>query len=372
MNVLITGSNGFIGKNLKSNLLARKPEVENIFCFDLGTSDEELLEFCGSVDFVFHLAGVNRPEKIEEFYSGNSDLTQKVLSYLVENGNSCPVLLSSSTQALLDNDYGKSKKQAEDLVFAYAKEHNVSVYVYRLPGVFGKWCRPNYNSVVATFCHNVANGEQLTVNGREIEIKLVYIDDVINDFLVAMEGNKNLNNDRFCKVPITHETTLGELADTIESFKESRKTLLVTDMTDVLKKKLYSTYLSYLPENEFSYIPTMNKDFRGSFTELIRTPDRGQISVNIVKPGIIKGQHWHNTKTEKFIIVSGEGAIRFRKIGSDQRIEYAVDSSQIEIIDIPVGYTHSIENTGETDMVFLIWCNELFDPENPDTFYEEV
>ena len=258
------------------------------------------------------------------------------------------------------------------MVIAYGKKHSIPVYVYRLPGVFGKWCRPNYNSVVATFCHNIAYGEQIIVNRRETSIRLVYIDDVVRDFLAAMEGSKTQNKDGFCEVPITHDTTLGKLADTIEAFKDSRDLLSVSDMSDPFTKKLYSTYLSYLPEDKFSYTPKTNTDSRGSFTELIKTPDRGQISVNVVKPGITKGQHWHNTKTEKFIVVSGEGVIRFRKIGSNQCIEYAVSSKRIEIIDIPVGYTHSIENTGDSDMVFIIWCIEIFDPLNPDTFYEEV
>jgi len=372
MSVLITGSNGFIGRNLKANLLARKPEVDKIFCFDLGTSDKELSEYCGNVDFVFHLAGINRPEKTEEFYSGNSDLTQKLLDFLEKQQNTCPVLLSSSTQALLDNDYGKSKKQAEDLVFAFGEKHRIPVYVYRLPGVFGKWCRPNYNSVVATFCNSIAHGEQIRVDGRETVIELVYIDDVINGFIAAMNDKPHRDDYGFCVVPISYKTNLGKLADIIETFKESRKTLSITDMSNPFEKKLYSTYLSYLPENEFSYTPVMHVDSRGSFTELVKTPERGQISINTIRPGITKGRHWHNTKTEKFIVVSGEGLIRFRKIGSDARIKYKVSSKRIEVVDIPVGYAHSIENTGESDLVVLIWCNELFDPENTDTYSEEV
>ena len=372
MNILITGANGFIGKNLKVNILAQKSEEDRVFCHDLETSDDELLEFCGVVDFVFHLAGVNRPEKNEEFYQGNSGLTQKLLDFLEKQQNLCPVLMPSSIHASSDNDYGKSKKQAEDLLFAYGKKHGATVYVYRLPGVFGKWCRPNYNSVVATFCHNIAHDEQVMINGRETAIRLVYIDDVVGEFLSAMRGVPNKKSDGFCEVPVTYETTLGELLDMIESFKDSRKSLSITDMSNPLKKKLYSTYLSYLPEEGFSYFPEMHRDSRGSFTELIKTFDRSQVSVNVIKPGVTKGQHWHNTKNEKFIVVFGSGVIRFRKIGQDQCLEYAVSSDPIEIVDIPVGYTHNIENTGGTDMVVLIWCNELLDPENPDTYYEEV
>jgi len=372
MNVLITGSNGFIGKNLKANIRAIRPEI-NILCFDIDTSEEELGIFCESADFVFHLAGINRPEKAESFYEGNTGLTQKLLTILEDKGNSCPILITSSSQALLDNDYGKSKKAAENEVFAYGEKHNSQVYVYRLPGVFGKWCRPNYNSVVATFCHKIAQGESIEINGRETEIKLVYIDDVIKEFLLAMDGLANFDNEnKFCEVPTVHEVSLGSIADSIESFRDSRKNLFIPDMLDPFQKKLYSTYLSYLPENQFSYEVVTHKDPRGSFTELLKTPDRGQMAVNIIKPGITKGQHWHNTKNEKFVVVSGKGAICFRKIGTDEVIKYSVSDEEIEIIDVPVGYTHSIINTGETDMVAFIWCNEVFDPNNPDTFFEEV
>jgi len=341
-------------------------------CFDIDTPEEKLSEYCGMADFVFHLAGINRPLKQEEFYEGNADLTQRVLKTLEQLGNTCPVLVTSSIQATLENDYGKSKKLAENYVFAYGKKNGAPIYVYRFSGVFGKWCRPNYNSVVATFCHNVANGEQLTINGRDTALKLIYIDDVIQEFFCALAGQPHLNSEGFCEVPEVYETTLGDLADKIESFRDSRSTFFVANMQNLFEKKLYSTYLSYLPEDEFSYTPKTNVDARGSFTELLKTPDRGQVSVNVIKPGITKGQHWHNTKNEKFIVIAGRGVVRYRKVGQDKVLEYPVSEEHIEILDIPVGYTHNIENTGDTNMVAIIWGNELLNPLNPDTYFEEV
>ena len=372
MNILVTGAHGFIGSNLIANLRAQNSNDATIFSYDQDSTEEELREYCQSADFVFHLAGINRPKDAKEFYEGNTDLTHQVLGYLEEYENRCPVLLSSSIQAALDNDYGKSKHQAEEALLDYGKRHGSPVHVYRLPGVFGKWCRPNYNSVVATFCYKVAHGEEVQVNGRETALTLVYIDDVVNEFIACLKGSPHQTDEDFCSVPTTHDTTLGELIDCIESFRDSRSTLAIANMSNGLEKKLYSTYLSYLPEGAFSYPVKMNRDERGSFTELFKSPERGQVSVNITKPGIVKGQHWHNTKTEKFVVVSGEAIIRFRKIGQSEVITYKVSGDALEVVDIPVGYTHSIENVGQDDMVALIWCNEVFNPDTPDTNFEKV
>ena len=372
MNILITGANGFIGRNLRVNLASIQDSGFNLLCYDLDNQPEDLVRFCQQADFVIHLAGVNRPQHADEFYQGNRDLTEQIIQVLESQRNFIPILLSSSTQAELDNDYGKSKLQAEGLVFAYGRRNQVPVYVYRLPGVFGKWCRPNYNSVVATFCHNIARGEQVVVNGRETALTLAYIDDVVQEFIAALRDKPYQNPDGYCSVPVIHQTTLGQLVDLIESFHASRQSLTVADMSAPFEKKLYSTYLSFLPDDGFAYLPEMRVDDRGSFTELVKTPDRGQVSVNIAKPGVTKGNHWHNTKNEKFIVVAGEAIIRFRQIGTDRIIEYAVSGDLITIVDIPVGYTHNITNSGDTDMVFIIWCNEVFDPDRPDTFYEEV
>ena len=280
-------------------------------------------------------------------------------------------LITSSIQAELDNPYGKSKKAGEDLFFEYAKKNNTEVLVYRLPNVFGKWCRPNYNSAVATFCHNIAHDLDITVNDPSHMMNLVYIDDVVNELLDALEGNAHKEDD-FCIVPVTHQISLGDIADQLYSFKDSRNTFQVADMSDAFTKKLYSTYLSYLPKNQLSYPLKMNIDNRGSFTEIFKSMDRGQVSVNISKPGISKGNHWHHTKIEKFLVVAGKGVIRFRKIDSVEVLEYFVSSDKLEVVDIPVGYTHNIENLGDTDMVTIMWVNEVFDPEHPDTYFEKV
>jgi UDP-2-acetamido-2,6-beta-L-arabino-hexul-4-ose reductase len=290
---------------------------------------------------------------------------------LKSNKNNCPVLITSSTQAELDNPYGKSKKGAEDLIFAYGEETGAKVLVYRLPNVFGKWCKPNYNSAVATFCFNIAHDLPIKVNDPDVMMNLVYIDDVVNEMLRAMEGNETREGD-FCKVPVVHTIKLGKVVEHIYSFKNSRSDLSIPDMADDFIKKLYATYLSYLLEKQFSYPLKMNVDNRGSFTEFIRTPERGQVSVNISKPGITKGNHWHHTKNEKFLVVSGQGVIRFRKVGTDEIIEYLVSGEKLEVVDIPPGYTHNIENLGETDMVTIMWANEPFDSEKPDTYYLEV
>ncbi|MDD4494274.1 MAG: capsular polysaccharide biosynthesis protein CapF [Eubacteriales bacterium] len=380
MNILITGANGFIGRNLVEtlkNVRDGKDKTRSIepsliiFVFEKDTDISLLDDFCAKADFVFNLAGVNRPQDPAEFMTGNFGFAAILLDTLKKHNNKCPVMLSSSIQAERDNPYGQSKKAGEELFFQYSKETGAPVYVYRFPNVFGKWCRPNYNSAVATFCHNIANGLPITVNDPDVVINLVYIDDVVDELLRALAG-KPTKTGNYCSVPVTHTVKLGEIAKLMYSFKASRDERSVPDMSDTFTSKLYATYLSYLPENEFSYPLKMNCDARGSFTEIIRTSDRGQYSVNISKPGITKGNHWHNTKNEKFIVVSGTGIIRFRKIGDTEVIEYPVSGDKIEVVDIPTGYTHNIENTGDTDMVTVMWANECFDPDKPDTYYEEV
>lgn len=381
MKILVTGAKGFVGKNLVAELENIKygkdktyPLTQDIeiYEYDTDTDKSMLSEFCKDCDFVFNLAGVNRPETESEFMTGNFGFASDLLDELKKNNNTCPVMLSSSTQASLDNPYGKSKKAGEDLFFDYSKETGAKVLVYRFPNVFGKWCRPNYNSAVATFCNNIANDLPIQVNDRNHKMTLVYIDDVINELVNALCGLETRDGD-YCKVSVEHNTTLGEIVDLIYSFKQSREDKSVPDMTEgSFSKKLYSTYLSYLPTDKFSYPLKMNIDNRGSFTEILRTADRGQVSVNISKPGITKGQHWHHTKNEKFLVVSGKGVIRFRKIDEKKVYEYFVSGDKLEVVDIPTGYTHNIENLGDTDMVIVMWCNECFNPDKPDTFFEEV
>lgn len=369
MKILVTGSNGFIGKNLIAEL--RNRNYTDILEYGRETNPSLLDEYCKEADFVFHLAGINRPKDQSEFMDGNYGFTSTLLEILKKHQNTCPVMISSSIQAELDNPYGISKRAGEDLLFEYSKDTGAKVLVYRFPNVFGKWCRPNYNSAVATFCHNVAHDLPVTVNDSSVVMNLVYIDDVVEELINALNGSENSVED-FCEVPVVHTITLGEIVGLIYSFKKSREERSVPDMSNVFTKKLYSTYLSYLPENQFSYDLKMNVDQRGSFTEFIKTPDRGQVSVNISKPGITKGNHWHHTKNEKFLVVSGKGVIRFRKIDSDEVIEYFVSGDKLEVVDIPTGYTHNIENLGDTDMVTIMWANEYFDPEKPDTYYLEV
>ncbi|WP_188205310.1 capsular polysaccharide biosynthesis protein CapF [Desemzia incerta] len=369
MKILITGSNGFIGKNLISELKNRN--YIDIFEYDKETDPKLLDQYCEDTDFVFHLAGVNRPKEQSEFMEGNFGFTSLLLDTLKKYNNACPVMISSSIQAELDNPYGESKKAGEDLLLNYSKETGAKVLIYRFPNVFGKWSRPNYNSAVATFCYNIAHDLPIQVNDPSVEMKLVYIDDVVTDLIKALEENENRQG-AFCSIPVVHTITLGEITKLLYSFKESRIDRTVPDMSDKFTKKLYSTYLSYLPEDKFSYELKMNVDQRGSFTEFIRTPDRGQVSVNISKPGITKGNHWHHTKNEKFLVVSGTGVIRFRKTDSEEVIEYFVSGDKMEVVDIPVGYTHNIENLGDSDMVTIMWVNEPFDPEQPDTHFMEV
>jgi len=369
MKILVTGAKGFIGKNLIAELRNRK--YVDIFEYDRDTDPSLLDEYCKEANFVFHLAGVNRPKDQSEFMEGNFGFTSDLLNSLKKHNNACPVMISSSIQAELNNPYGESKKAGEDLLLDYGVETGAKVLVYRFPNVFGKWCRPNYNSAVATFCHNIAHDLPIQVNDSNVVMNLVYVDDVVNELIEALEGNENKVGE-FCEVPVVHTITLGEIVDLICSFKKSREDRSVPNMSDAFAKKLYSTYLSYLPEDQFSYDLKMNVDQRGSFTEFIKTPDRGQVSVNISKPAITKGNHWHHTKNEKFLVVSGKGVIRFRKIDSAEVLQYFVSGDKMEVVDIPTGYTHNIENLGDSDMITIMWANEPFDPEKPDTYYLEV
>ena len=369
MKILITGAKGFIGKNLVAEL--RNRGYNDIFEFTRESDPLLLDSYTQECDFVFHLAGINRPKDEKEFMDGNYGFTSQLLELLRKNRNNAPILMTSSIQAEKDNPYGRSKKAAEELLFDHNNITGTKVYIYRLPNVFGKWSKPNYNTVVATFCHNIARGLDIQINDPNTELTLCYIDDVLEEFIAALEGKPTKQGD-YCFVPVTHHIKLGELAELIKSFKESRTNLSIPNMDDELTKKLYSTYLSFLPEDKFIYDLKMNTDHRGSFTEFIRTTDRGQFSINISKPGITKGNHWHHTKNEKFLVVSGEGLIRFRKIDSDEIIEYRVSGNKLQVVDIPTGYTHSIVNVGETDLVTVMWANECFDPERPDTYFLEV
>lgn len=381
MKILVTGAKGFVGKNLVAELHNIKEGktkhhslVANltIFEYDIDTSLNLLDTYCKQANFVFHLAGVNRPKEQSQFMDGNFGFTSQLLDCLKKHNNNCPIMISSSIQATLNNPYGVSKKAGEDLLLEYGKKTGAPIFIYRYPNVFGKWCRPNYNSAVATFCNNIAHGLPIQINDPNVLMTLVYIDDVINE-LIGCLANKATKTGDYYKVNIEHEIKLGEIVQLIKSFKETRTTLQVPNLSDAFTKKLYSTYLSYLPEDQFSYPLKMNIDDRGSFTEFIKSPDRGQVSVNISKPGITKGNHWHHTKNEKFLVVSGKGAIRFRKVDEPSEvIEYIVSGEKLEVLDIPVGYTHNIENLDETDMVTIMWVNEIFDPERPDTYFDVV
>lgn len=389
MNILVTGAKGFIGRNLIETLHNIRDDKDKsfglesditVFEYDVETDPALLDLYCKNSDFVFHLAGVNRPKDPKEFMEGNFGFTSILLDSLRKHNNTCPIMISSSIQAALNNPYGESKKAGEDLLFSYGKETGAKVYVYRFPNVFGKWCRPNYNSAIATFCHNIAHDLPIQVNDRSVNMTLVYIDDVVAELINALKGIAHVNEEGYAFVPVEHKITLGEIADLIYSFKESRESKAVPNMSQGgIVKKLYSTYLSYLPEDAFSYPLKMNVDERGSFTEILRTSDRGQFSVNISKPGITKGEHWHHTKNEKFVVVSGKGLIQFRKVGIDPAtgtsypvIDYHVSGDKIEVVDIPTGYTHNIINEGDTDLVTFMWCNECFDPEKPDTYFLKV
>lgn len=382
MKILVTGAKGFIGCNLVSqlhNIQAGKArnytvsaESMTVFEYDIDSNPAELEVYCKQADFVFNLAGVNRPKDQTEFMKGNFGFASTLLDTLKKCNNTCPVMISSSTQAELDNSYGESKRAGEQLMFAYSKQTGAKVLVYRFPNVFGKWCRPNYNSAIATFCNNIANDLPIQVNDPNVVMNLVYVDDVVDELIGALSGGEHRDGD-YCRVPVMHTITLGGIVDLINSFKEMHTNLQVPNLGDAFTKKLYSTYLSYLPKEKFIYPLKMNMDERGSFTEIIHTINSGQVSVNISKPGIIKGQHWHHTKNEKFVVVSGHGLIQLRKIATEEIISFEVSGDKIEVVEMIPGYTHNIINLSETeDLVTVMWANEVFDPNRPDTYFEKV
>lgn len=398
MRILVTGAKGFVGRNLceaLKNIRDGKDRthpditVSEIFEYDLDTDKNLLDAFCRDADFVFHLAGVNRPQNPDEFMQGNLGFTSTLLEALKKYNNKCPVMISSSIQATCigryNSDYGRSKKAGEERMFSYGEETGAKVLVYRFPNLFGKWCRPNYNSVVATFCNNIANDLPIQISDRSIQLELLYIDDLIDEMLNAMDGNEHRcvfdginavfsEDGKYCVAPITHKVALGEIADLLYTFAEQPKTLVMPEIAEnSFAKKLYSTYLSYLPKEKVAFQLKMNVDARGSFTELLKTEKCGQISVNISKPGVTKGQHWHNTKWEFFIVVSGYGLIQMRKIGSEDILEFEVSGEKIEAVHMLPGYTHNIINLSDTqDLVTVMWANERFDPNKPDTFGERV
>lgn len=376
--ILITGSNGFIGRNLVARL--RALGYKNLLCFDMDSPASALEEYAAKAAFVYHLAGVNRPREREEFYAGNTNLTRRLLDALKNARGKVRVVLSSTAQAGNNSDYAKSKEAAEEAVFAYGRERGVQVYVYRLPGVFGKWSRPNYNTVVATYCYNIARGLPIEVRDPAFSLPLCYVDDVVDSFIARLDLknpirtllNKNGDDDLLIGVEPTYEVSLGWLAGTIRSFPHTRRTLGLPDLSDSITRKLWATYLSFIPRDEYAYPLTMNVDERGSFTEFLRTHEHGQVSVNTAKPGIVKGNHWHDTKNEKFLVVSGKAIIRLRALGSTEVQEYYVSSEQLRVIDIPPGTTHNIENVGKGDLVTVMWASEPYNPEKPDTYFEEV
>ena len=368
MEVLVTGAKGFIGKNL----LERLSRVENlvIHSFDTENKIDELEEYIDRIDFIFHLAGINRPENPEEFYKGNRDTIKELINLIEKRELKIPILVTSSIQVDRDNDYGRSKLQGEIFLREYSERNNVPVYIYRLPNVFGKWCRPNYNSVIATWCHNIANDLDIQISDRNISLNFVYIDDVVNTFTDHILEIKERK--AYYEIPISYTKTLGEIADLLYSFKKNRNNLIIEKVGRGFERALYSTYLSYLPKDKFSYELIEHKDNRGAFVEILKTKDSGQFSISTSKPGITRGNHYHNTKNEKFLVIKGEAIIRFRQITSDEVVEYYVNDKKLEVVDIPVGYTHNITNIGDDEMVLVIWANELFDKENPDTYYLEV
>lgn len=386
MNILITGADGFIGKNLAAALRCIQdgrdrthPEitVAELYLYDVASPASLLEEACQKADFVFHLAGVNRPQDPEEFIQGNVDFSRRLLNTLRKHQNSCPVMLASSVQASLvgryDSEYGRSKKAGEELFFAYGQETGAKVLVYRFPNVFGKWCRPNYNSAVATFCHNIARDLPITVRDESTELELVYIDDLVAELLAALTGKEH-REDRFCRVPVTHHVTLGAITGLLEAFRAQPHTLMMPQLPQgSFEKKLYSTYVSYLPKERIAVPLKMNRDARGSFTELLRTESCGQFSINITKPGVTKGQHWHHSKWEFFMVVSGTGLIRMRRIDSDEVLDFHVSSENLRAVHMLPGYTHSITNLSDSqELVTVMWANECFDPQKPDTFFQEV
>ncbi len=398
MNILVTGAKGFVGKNLcqaLKNIRDGKDKthpslvIDEIFAYDIDSDPASLDRYCEKSDFVFHLAGVNRPQNNEEFMQGNFGFTSTLLDTLKKHRNTCPVMISSSIQATCigryDGEYGRSKKAGEELMFAYGADTGAKVLVYRFPNLFGKWCRPNYNSAVATFCNNIANDLPIQVNDRSVLLELLYIDDLVDEMLLALEGKEHhcafdgvdtiLTEDgKYCAAPISHKVTLGEIVDLLESFSQQPKTLVIPEIPEnSFAKKLYSTYLSYLPKEKISFPLHMNCDARGSFTELLKTANCGQFSVNISKPSITKGQHWHHTKWEFFIVVSGRALIQMRKIDSEEVLNFEVSGDKIEAVHMLPGYTHNIINLSDTqDLVTVMWANESFNPNKPDTFFEVV
>ena len=371
MKILVTGAVGFVGRNLIVELKNRG--YTDIFACDIETTAAELDEWTRECEFVYHLAGVNRPPSEDEFMAGNFGFTSTLLDNLQKHGNKSPILLTSSIQAERDNPYGISKKAGEELLFHYGREQGVRVLVYRLPGLFGKWCRPNYNSVVATFCHNIARDLPIQINDPNADLRLCYIDDVVSEFIAGLQGKENRQNDGFCRVQKEHELKLGELADKLRAFRENRKTLVMPSLNDDLDRALYATLLSYLPQDQFGYALDMKHDNRGWLAEFIKSPNFGQIFISKTKPGITRGSHWHHTKAEKFAVIQGNAVIRFRKVETDeQALDYHVSGDNIQVLDIPVGYTHSITNTGEIDLITLFWVDEMFAPEKSDTYYLEV
>ena len=382
MKILVTGAQGFVGKNLCAQLRNIKDGkarnyapliVSEVFEYDINSTEEELERYCKECDFVFNLAGVNRPQNQEEFMQGNFGFASVLLATLKKYGNKCPVMISSSIQAELDNPYGESKRAGENLMFAYSKETGAKVLVYRFPNLFGKWCRPNYNSVVATFCNNIANDLPIQVNDPNVLLSLCYIDDVVDELINSLLGKENKNGE-FCEVKTVHKVKLGEIVDLLNEFKEQPKTLVIPNIPDnSFAKKLYSTYLSYFPKEKVAFPLKMNVDDRGSFTEMLKTLNNGQVSINISKPGITKGQHWHHTKWEFFIVVAGKGLIQQRKIDTNEVIEFEVSGDKIEAVHMLPGYTHNIINISQTEnLVTVMWANESFDPNRPDTFFEPV
>ena len=369
-NILVTGSSGFVGKNLIAEL--EKLDGINILTFDIEDNILTLEKHVAEADFIFHLAGSNRPHDISEYKRINSGLTDNIIELLVKKQLKIPIVLSSSIQAALDNPYGISKRMAEDVVLAYEKEHDGKAFVFRLPNIFGKWCRPNYNSVIATFCYNIANDIPIQINDGNTQLNLVYIDDVISAFLAVMNNQMVAGDDGFCSVSKTYNKTLDELARMLYLFKESRETLILPDFTDQFTKNLYATFVSYLPENSFAYTTEMKRDDRGWLTELFKSHNFGQIFVSKTKPGITRGNHWHHTKGEKFIVLDGKALIKFRNIYDNSAYEYEVSGAVIQIVDIPTGYTHSITNIGDTELITLFWSDEIFDPAKPDTTFLEV
>lgn len=399
MKILVTGAKGFVGKNLcaqLNNIRTGKAKcygdlvIDEVFEYDIDSTPEQLDAWCSQCDFVFNLAGVNRPKDPKEFMEGNFGFASVLLDTLKKHHNTCPVMISSSIQATLagrfgNSEYGKSKKEGEELMFRYGEETGAKVLVYRFPNLYGKWCRPNYNSAIATFCNNIANELPIQVNGPSVELEVLYIDDLVEEMICALKGQEHrcefegvdtvlTPNGRYCAAPITHHVTLGEIVELLHQFHDMPKTLLIPEIpSGSFAKRLYSTYLSYLPKDKAVFDLKMNVDARGSFTELVHTLNCGQVSINISKPGVTKGEHWHNTKWEQFIVVSGHGLIQMRKEGTDEVLEYEVSGDKIQSVIMLPGYTHNIINLSETeDLVTVMYCNEVFNPERPDTYFDKV